>query len=492
MAKMPGFLRPRPKIDEAEFELARLRTTARLAEIFGVDAASLDDLAHTEVPAETDQPPATDQRPEPGQPRDMDPVVSAKRRGRSRRPIVIELPADPVGVMAEPDEPSVGDLPEPDRANMVGVMAGRGPASAAGPGDEWRISADAYILGRAFGTAPVTVPVRAADAPVRDETGTAGATQPTHDAGTVDVRPEGPVDVEPAVARAPVSDAEPSTRPKAIRRAPEARPRKEVQLRGTRLRPTSAHRATPAKAAPAPPVVAAPCPYCAVLLQPPPTSSRSCPRCRRRIVVKHLDGRAVYLAADAVPVFDAERRRAASSGRWTRERERWLKLAAAAGAPGQRAERLAAALPSEDGVHAARALYMTTVERSFGSAKAEHRWEEASRIRREQALALFRLAGSPVSPPEEIVDLQRDGVVAELHGIAEIAKSAELVSAACCAVCLADAGRTCRISQELSAPGLPHQGCRKGLCRCRWDLTPRDRAALHRHRPRVPSSVRSL
>jgi hypothetical protein len=154
----------------------------------------------------------------------------------------------------------------------------------------------------------------------------------------------------------------------------------------------------------------------------------------------------------------------------------------AAGAPVRRAERLAAALPSEDVVETARALYMTTVERSYRSAKADHRWEDASRIRREQAIALFRLAGSPVPPPDEIVELQRDGVVAGLRGIAEIAKSAEMVSAACCSICLVDAGRTCRISEELRVPGLPHRGCLKGLCRCRWDLTPRDRAALHLRR----------
>jgi hypothetical protein len=132
---------------------------------------------------------------------------------------------------------------------------------------------------------------------------------------------------------------------------------------------------------------------------------------------------------------------------------------------------------------------MTTVERAFRSAKADHRWEDASRIRRAQALALFRLAGSPVLPPEEIVTLQRDAVVAELRGIAAIAKDAELVSAACCGVCLADAGRTCRIRQELSVPTLPHPGCQRGLCRCRWSLAARDRAAVGRHRPRASSPV---
>ncbi|HEY5435731.1 MAG TPA: hypothetical protein VIK13_10900, partial [Candidatus Limnocylindrales bacterium] len=131
-----------------------------------------------------------------------------------------------------------------------------------------------------------------------------------------------------------------------------------------------------------------------MLLQPPPKASRGCPRCRHRIIVKRVDGRAVYLTEAAVLSFDAERRRTASSRRWTQERQRWLKLAAAAGAPAQPAARLAAAQLSEDVVEAARTLYMITVERSFRSAKRDRRWEDESQIRREQAMALFRLAGS--------------------------------------------------------------------------------------------------
>ena len=52
------------------------------------------------------------------------------------------------------------------------------------------------------------------------------------------------------------------------------------------------------------------------------------------------------------------------------------------------------------------------------------------------------------------------------------------MSATCCDVCRSDDGRICRISQELLVPRLPHPGCPKGLCKCRWDLTARDRAIL--------------
>ena len=247
MAKMPGFLRPRRKIDEVEVELARSRTTARLADIFGGSAAtSSEGLSRTEVPAEAVE---ADQPREAEQPRDTDAAVRAEWLGRSRPAIVIELPADPVGVLAEPDEPSADDQPEPDRADIVGVMAGRGPANAAGPGDEWRIRADAYVLGQAFGIAPVAVPGRAVDTPIRDETGGAKTTQLTVDAGQVDVRRAGQADVEPAAPRDVVSDAEPSNRAKADSAAPVRAPRRPPALRRRSLHPRPLSSKPPARTA---------------------------------------------------------------------------------------------------------------------------------------------------------------------------------------------------------------------------------------------------
>ncbi len=204
----------------------------------------------------------------------------------------------------------------------------------------------------------------------------------------------------------------------------------------------------------APVAISPSCPYCAVLLQPAPTTSRRCVRCRHRIVVKRVAGRAVYLTEAAVEVFEAERKRSASAGRLARERARWLTLAAAAGAPPERSSRILAAAVSEEVVGNARALYLATVERSFQVARRERRWEEASRIRRGHAAVLYRMAKSPVPPPPEIVKLHRDGVNAELRGIAEIARDAELVAATCCDTCRAEDGRVLRASAELRVPRL--------------------------------------
>jgi hypothetical protein len=228
-------------------------------------------------------------------------------------------------------------------------------------------------------------------------------------------------------------------------------------------------------------VIAAHCPYCAKRLDPAPTTSKRCDRCRQRIVVKHIDGAAVYLTEAAVKVFEAERLRVLSSGRWTRERDRWLGYANAAGAPAERIAALTAARLSDDVVGAARKLYLTTVDRAFRTARNDRDWDTAARLRREEATLLHRAAGSPSVPPADVVALYREGVAAALKGVGEIARDAELVGARCCDACRADDGMVVRISAELRAPRLPHADCPKGLCRCDWDLPARHRQTLRRY-----------
>ena len=234
--------------------------------------------------------------------------------------------------------------------------------------------------------------------------------------------------------------------------------------------------------APAAAVVASAfCPYCGVLLDPPPSASRRCTSCLQRIVVKRMDGRPVYLAEAAVLVFDAERRRQGSASRLTRQRQAWLRLAAGVGAPAGRVTRLAAARISQDAVDASRALYLAAADRALRAARRQRDWEGAARIRRDEARALYRAAGAPQPIPSEMLALFGEGAAAELRGIAEISRDAELISAGCCDACRADDQRIFRISQLLRVPRLPHAGCPRGLCRCHFDLAERDRSTLRRY-----------
>jgi hypothetical protein len=211
-----------------------------------------------------------------------------------------------------------------------------------------------------------------------------------------------------------------------------------------------------------------PCPYCATLLDPPPVRNRLCPRCRQRIVVRRVDGRLVLLTEAAVAIFEAERQRQADELRWTAERRRWLRLALQVRAPAVRRAKLAAAPVSADVVAASRALYLSTAERAVKAARAEKRWGDVGRLRREEAEALFEEAGSPIPVPDAIAALHREGMTAVLRSLVPLTKHVELVSAECCRACRAELGQTFRLASELRIGRLPHGGCPKGLCRCDW------------------------
>ena len=239
--------------------------------------------------------------------------------------------------------------------------------------------------------------------------------------------------------------------------------------------------------APAPVVIVA-CPNCGVVLDPPPDHTRLCPRCRRRIVVRHSEGRAIYLTEAAVEVFEAERKREIEAGTLTRERDRWLQLAQLAGVPAERRQRLAAAPLTAATVQAARTLYLVAADRAVRAARRDKHWDDVARIRRRQAAALFEEAGGNPPPADEIVALHREGVAATLRALSALSREAELVGASCCAACRADNGRIFLIADELRTPRLPHAGCPRGLCACDWWPALRNPVAARRRRRGSPAS----
>ena len=378
-------------------------------------------------------------------------------------------------------QPRVGGDSGPRPAALVG--SGHQGSGHTGPGNSVAGPPAAAPAKPTRTAAAPAKPTRTAAAPAKPTRTAAAPAKPTRTAAAP-AKPTRSAAAGPKSSRAkPARTAgqrAPSTRTATAgptpARTPALRP-KSTRGTSTRSKPTR----TTGKKALAAPAPTAFCPYCALLLVPPPTASRRCLRCRQRIIVKRVEGHAVYLTEAAVLVFEAERQRVASAGRLTRDRERWLRLAAAAGAPAERTSRLAAASLSEKAVDAARKLYLTTVDRAFRAAKRDHLWETASRIRRDQAAVLYRVAGSPLPPPADVLATYREGVAAELRGVAEVSRDAELVSAACCDICRADDRRIFRIANQMRVPRLPHEGCPKGLCRCGWDLATRDRTTMRRY-----------
>ena len=214
------------------------------------------------------------------------------------------------------------------------------------------------------------------------------------------------------------------------------------------------------------------CPYCAVVLDPAPVRGRLCPRCRRPIVVRRVDGRLVLLTKEAVEVFEAEREREGNLRLWTSERRRWLALAKGVAAPAARMTRIAAAPPSEAGVAAARELYLAAAEKAVRAARRAKKWHELASIRHDQAAAVYEAAGCPIPPPEDAVKLHRESSSAVLRGLAKLGEQAELVSNGCCAICGRDNGKAFRIAVELRTHRIPHEGCPKGLCPGDWFVVP--------------------
>ena len=212
MAKVPGFLRPREKIDEAEVERMSIRTLERLAAIFGdapapleapADLTAATEQAPAALPAASlqapaDLPAATDHAPAAEAPRDPDPAPRTGRQpGASRPPTQAGWPPALVGVMAEPERPHVeapqkpNTLREPIATTLVGVMEGHGPSAKVGPTDDWRSRAEAYVLAVAFGDArrPIAASTRRSD-PINAAPA----------AGPVDLRRDGPPAVDPISA----------------------------------------------------------------------------------------------------------------------------------------------------------------------------------------------------------------------------------------------------------------------------------------------------
>jgi hypothetical protein len=217
-----------------------------------------------------------------------------------------------------------------------------------------------------------------------------------------------PVDASPAALEPDATDVEVAVaRPDGDAGTAEAEAPTQVALFGSDEAPSEAPTAvaettetTDATVA-SPVAVASPayCPYCATILEPPPTADRRCGQCRQKIVVRHVGTRTVLLAEAALPVFEAERRRAAEAERWGRLRDKWLELARWAGAPDDKVARLAAEPPAEAKAIAARTLYNAAVDRSFEAAMRTGKLEQAGRIRFDQAAVLFGFAGSAVPPP---------------------------------------------------------------------------------------------
>jgi hypothetical protein len=181
-----------------------------------------------------------------------------------------------------------------------------------------------------------------------------------------------------------------------------------------------------------------------------------------------VNGRLVLLTKEALDVFASEKERETNERNWTRDRRRWLAMARSVAAPEKRVARLEAMPTSQAAVDQSRELYLAWANKAARAARRSKRWVELARIKKDKAVALYREAGSPLPPPDDIVALYHEWSAAALKAASLVGSHAELVAGGCCSICSRDDGKALRISAEIRDPRLPHHGCPKGLCGCDW------------------------
>lgn len=452
MSNLERILKRRRGVDEAEVDQLRLAVMARLA------VASVDPAEH---PPASAQRPVIVRRANPVTPAGATapPLVGVAPRTPSNWLLVAPL-EDPRAAAANveslsPDRPSASvdheprrlvSLASPTNGGYVASEPETGPqvVDAGSPAEaEVDVLYEALAAGEALDEARIHEVLIAPEAPV------------------IEADPRSEVD-DGADPKVPAQ-----TRPG--RRSGRA-PAKERRRADARNGTTPFVAIDPMSVEPT-----ACCPYCAVLLDQPPVADDRCSRCGQRMIVRSVGARVAVLTEAALPFFDAER---LNEERWTRAREHWLELARESAADDGEVLQLAGELISEPDVAAARAWYLSCVDRVFRVAERDRRWDEAARIRYEQADVLFRTAGSADPPSDEVVRLHRDAIAADLQAIGEVARDAEVRGDPCCEACRVDDRRVAQIAEELRSPTLPHAGCPDGLCRCRWFLTTRDQEHL--------------
>ncbi len=540
MPTRPGFLQPKPKIDEAEWAETQARTVRRLHAFFSPELAAAEaeaEAAQAAAAAQASAPPdaiAAEPLESQGsvavadEPTDHDGTADSRpglvvsgisdQVEAEPRPIVVYDGAAEIASIPLPEPRAAADVTDADLLDaleaggrsdgelaegLVGVMAR--PMDDLGWDDDRPLvgvfetpeELPAEPIGEVLDDTLVTAPVEpdasgniVATAKLR----TLKARKPR--ATKAKARPTkvatAKVATKPAAAKPratkPVTVKSAAAKPAAVKAAAKPAAPKPVTAEPAVAKRVVAKPSAPKFGSAAPIAATKPsstavahCPYCATLLDPAPTANRRCERCRHRIMVKKVNGAAVYLTEAALQVFDAERKRVSNLARWTKERDRWLRLAAAVGAPEERGAQLAKARLTNEVVETSRKLFVNTSDRAFWAARAKQDWVAAGRLRREKAVALHAGAGSPLPPSDEVIAIYREGVAAELRGISGIARDAELVGVNCCDACKADEGTVVRIARELKAPRLPHAGCPRGLCRCHWDLAEKDRLTVRRY-----------
>jgi hypothetical protein len=213
-------------------------------------------------------------------------------------------------------------------------------------------------------------------------------------------------------------------------------------------------------------IAAVACPYCGVILDPPPQRNRKCPACKESIIVRtrRADGAKVLLTAADGKEFDKQRHTEAV-------RNSALHHARNIGASDRDFERTEQELAAKWGTAASpRDAFWQLANKTVVAAIKNADWARLSTVYWEQALYMCELG-------EPHLHLQKEASKAELRRYAaEFADLAtgrsglrvEVLANGCCDVCAKNHGRRYSISEALELLPIPNGACEREWCNCGW------------------------
>lgn len=213
------------------------------------------------------------------------------------------------------------------------------------------------------------------------------------------------------------------------------------------------------------PVVAAACPYCGVILDPPPQRNRKCPACKENIIVRtrRADGAKLFLTAADGRAFDEQRKKEAARNSALRHARN---IGIVDHAFQQKEQALAKKWDSDP-----RDVFWALANEAVISAMKAGDWHRLSMIYWEQALFMCE-QGQPH------LDLQREASKSQLREIAatyaDLAtgghsfNKVEILGNACCDVCRKNHGRRFSIRDALEMLPIPNEACEEDWCNCIW------------------------
>jgi len=200
------------------------------------------------------------------------------------------------------------------------------------------------------------------------------------------------------------------------------------------------------------------CPYCGIVLDTPPTSSRKCPACGDKIVVRtrRSDGAKLYLTAADAKAFDAERKADAF-------RNKAIRAAANIGLDKTAFERMQGELLAKSPGYGPGDVFWALANRLSAKQMRGGDWQGLSMTYFHQALWLYE-----TGRPYEQLKVEAEKARAQdyaLRGIRQLE-----IMGGCCDNCGRFQSRIYPIEQALREWPVPVEECTNGWCVCTWLL----------------------